>query len=368
MGLIRKQVLADSDVITLDRSPVREHFVTLTPRKGETPDSMFRRAGEVVHALGGQVISAEVLGMSAQDRRWLPDLARAIDGTGLPTGWVENTRAENLCGLYMWIASGMAVTRVQSRGRVVGSLFEDAAARYCRLTGLLPADTSRDRAEQADGILRWMDEVLAGQGLAFSDVFRTWFYNHDILDWYGDFNCVRTRFFEEKKVFDGLVPASTGIGGGNAADAALEAGLLALSPKGPGVEVYTVPSPLQSSARDYGSSFSRAVEVMMPDHKRLYVSGTASIDTEGRTVFLDDTEAQVRMTMEVVQAILQSRGLDWADVTRSLAYFKRAQDAPLLGAYCRDNDLVPFPVIVAENDVCRDDLLFEIEIDAVQAK
>jgi enamine deaminase RidA (YjgF/YER057c/UK114 family) len=125
---------------------------------------------------------------------------------------------------------------------------------------------------------------------------------------------------------------------------------------------------LQSSARDYGSSFSRAVEVAMPDHRRLYVSGTASIDKEGRTVFLDDTRAQVRLTMEVVQAILQSRGMDWADVTRSLAYFKRAEDAPLLGTYCRDNTLAPFPVIVAENDVCRDDLLFEIEVDAVQAK
>ena len=106
----------------------------------------------------------------------------------------------------------------------------------------------------------------------------------------------------------------------------------------------------------------------MPDHRRLYVSGTASIDKEGRTVFLDDTRAQVRLTMEVVQAILQSRDMDWADVTRSLAYFKRAEDAPLLGTYCRDNDLAPFPVIVAENDVCRDDLLFEIEVDAVQAK
>jgi len=365
---IRKHVLAGADITTLERDPIIEHFVTLTPEWNEAPDSLFRRAGEVVHALGGQVISAEVLGMASQDRTWLPDLVRAIDGTGLPIGWVENTRAENLCGLYVWIASGMTITRVRSAGRVVGSLFEDDRARYCRLTGLLPGDTSCDRAEQADAILRWIDKILTGHGLAFSDVFRTWFYNHDILDWYGDFNRVRTRFFEQKKIFDGLVPASTGIGGGNAAEAALEAGLLALQPKIPGVEVYAVPSPLQSSARDYGSSFSRAVEVAMPDHKRLYVSGTASIDVEGRTVFLDDTRAQVKLTMEVVQAILQSRGMDWADVTRSLAYFKRAEDAPLLGAYCRDNDLAPFPVIVAENDVCRDDLLFEIEVDAVQAR
>lgn len=366
MTCIRKHAVAGVDVITLDRSPVFEHFVTLTPEKGETPKSLFGRVAEVVHALGGQVISAEVLGMSAEDRKYMPGLTRAIDGRHQPIGWVENTRAENLCGVYVWIASGTPIAHVVSGGRVVGSLLEDDHARYCRLTGLLPADTSQGRPEQADAIFCQMDALLAGQGLEFSDVFRTWFYNHEILAWYGEFNRVRTRFFEQRKVFDGLVPASTGIGGGNAADAALVAGLLALRPKTKDVKVYTVPSPLQSSARDYGSSFSRAVEVATPDLRRLYVSGTASIDKAGKTVFLDDTRAQVRQTMEVVQAILRSRGMDWADVTRSLAYFKRAEDAPLLEAYCRDQALAAFPVIVAENDVCRDDLLFEIEVDAVQ--
>ncbi len=255
---------------------------------------------------------------------------------------------DNLYGLYIWLASGMPVTRVESNGRVIGSLFEDDHARYCRLTGLLPGEASHGRSEQTDAILDDMTETLARNDMAFSDVFRTWFYNHDILDWYDEFNRVRNRFFHARKVYDGVVPASTGIGGGNVADAALVAGLLALKPKDPGVKVFAVPSPLQSSAHDYGSSFSRAVEVEAPDHRRLYVSGTASIDREGRTVFLDNTKAQVRLTMEVVQAILQSRSMDWADVTRSLAYFKRASDAPLLAAHCREQALPSFPVIVAK--------------------
>jgi len=146
------------------------------------------------------------------------------------------------------------------------------------------------------------------------------------------------------------------------------AGLVALKPKSEEVKVSQIASPLQSSARDYGSSFSRAVEVACPDHRRLYVSGTASIDKAGDTVFLDDCRAQVKKTMEVVDAILRSREMDWADVTRALAYFKDAKDAPLLEAYRQESDLAPFPVIVAENDVCRHDLLFEIEIDAVKVR
>jgi len=365
LARIRKQVVPGSDVITLDRSPIQEHFITLTPDGAESPESLFQRAGEVVRHLGGQVVSVEVLGMSASDRKDLPQLMRAVDGSGLAVGWVENTRADNLCGVHIWLLAGTPLTRIELSEGVVGSFFEDDCGRCCRLVGLLPTDVSDSRAEQTAEIFGQMETALHSNGMAFSDVFRTWFYNHDILDWYDDFNGVRTGFFHERKVFDGLVPASTGIGGGNAVDAALVAGLVALRPKNPQVKVSRVSSPLQSSARDYGSSFSRAVEVTCPDHRRLYVSGTASIDKAGNTVFLDDCQAQVRKTMEVVQAILESRDMGWADVTRALAYFKRAQDAPLLAAYRQENGLPPFPLIVAENDVCRDDLLFEIEIDAV---
>lgn len=368
MACIRKQVLAGSEVITLDRSPIQEHFVTLTPDGDESPESLFRRAGQVVHQIGGQVVSVEVLGMSAADRKDLPGLMQAVDGSGLAVGWVENTRADNLCGLHIWLLAGTPIQRVALGHGVVGSLFEDDYGRCCRLVGLLPTAPSGTRREQTNEIFQQMETALGDVGMTFASVFRTWFYNHDILDWYDEFNAIRNEFFRDRNIYDGVVPASTGIGGGNATDAALVAGLVALEPKIPDVRVFQVTSPLQSSAHDYGSSFSRAVEVDCPDHRRLYVSGTASIDKEGNTVFLDDCQAQVAKTMEVVQAILESRQMNWTDVTRALAYFKRATDAPLLAAYRQENDLPAFPVIVAENDVCRDNLLFELEIDALQAK
>ena len=134
------------------------------------------------------------------------------------------------------------------------------------------------------------------------------------------------------------------------------------------MRAFEVPSPLQSSATQYGSSFSRAVELELPDLRRLYISGTASIDEQGKTVFIGDTAGQVRQTMEVVQAILHSREMDWGDVTRSLVYFKRGTDAPLFEKHRQENGVPPFPAITVENDICRDELLFEIEVDAVAAK
>jgi enamine deaminase RidA (YjgF/YER057c/UK114 family) len=232
--------------------------------------------------------------------------------------------------------------------------------------GLLPTSPALGRPEQAATVFTQMETVLVSAGMAFSDVLRTWFYNDDILAWYREFNGVRTQFFHEKKVFDGLVPASTGVAGCNALGAALLSGLIAIKSENEEVKAFEVPSPLQSPALQYGSSFSRAVELELPDC-RLYISGTASIDAQGKTVFLGDCAAQVRQTMEIVQAILHSREMDWGDVTRSLVYFKRGADAPLFENTGR-RAASDVSGDCRRNDICRDDLLYEIEVDAIAAK
>ena len=37
-------------------------------------------------------------------------------------------------------------------------------------------------------------------GMSFGNVMRTWFYLDRILEWYHEFNHVRTAFFRERKV------------------------------------------------------------------------------------------------------------------------------------------------------------------------
>jgi enamine deaminase RidA (YjgF/YER057c/UK114 family) len=365
---IQKRATKGLSATTLRRDSVEEHFITLTPVGDESPDSLFGRLGDAVRQLHGDVISVESLGMSAADRKSRDSLARALGGSDAPVGWVENSRTDNLCGVHLWAISGAKTVPVHFNGRRIGTLVEDKWARYLRLVGLLPTDPASPQAPQADEVFRQMDKALTDQRMSFSNVLRTWFYNNDILAWYREFNGVRNAFFRERGVFNGMMPASTGVAGRNAIDATLISGLIAVEARDPAVKAFAVPSPLQSSAADYGSSFSRAVELDLPDHRRLYVSGTASIDCSGKTVCLGDCHAQVKQTMEVVQAILRSRNMNWTDVTRSLVYFKRAPDAFLFEAYRKDSKLPAFPAVVVENDICRDDLLYEIEVDAVKTK
>ena len=126
-----------------------------------------------------------------------------------------------------------------------------------------------------------------------------------------------------------------------------------------------IPSPLQCPANDYKSSFSRAVEVTHPEYRHLLISGTASITCEGKTANIDDLSKQIDLTMSVVKAIIVSREMNWDHVVRGIVYFKDIEDNTLFQTYCDDNMLPDMPLTMIQADICRDDLLFEIEIDAL---
>jgi hypothetical protein len=57
--------------------------------------------------------------------------------------------------------------------------------------------------------------------------------------------------------------------------------------------------------------------------------------------------------------------MTWSDVTRGIADFKCARYHQDYVKYCDENEIPNMPIIITENDVCRDDLLFEIELGAI---
>ena len=284
-----------------------------------------------------------------------------------PLMWLQGDECsgKNMTGMQAWTAGVGKIEYLELEGQIVGTAWSDADAEYCMLAGLLPEDVSRPRKEQARAVFERMEKVLGSCGMSFLDLVRTWFYLDRILDWYDLFNAVRTQFFTERQVFSGRVPASTGIGARNPSGAALVAGALAVRPKHPGTTAVAIPSPLQCPALDYKSSFSRAIELTFPDRRQLLISGTASIATRGASVHCGNVAAQIGFTMEVVHAILHSRGMSWCDATRGIAYFRDMESASLLGDWCRKHRIPELPVINMHATICRDDLLFELELDAV---
>ena len=257
---------------------------------------------------------------------------------------------------------GLKITPLYHGTRLVGHFWEDADAKYCHLGNLFPENPIAPRSQQTAELLETIAQLLAQTGMHFCDVVRTWFYLDQILDWYYEFNQVRTGFFKQQGIT--RIPASTGIGISNEAGCALVAKVIAVQPKTKQVNIQCVRSPLQCEAPNYGSAFSRAMEVTNSISRTLYVSGTASIEPGGKTIGQGDPAGQIKTTMEVITALLTEAQMELTDITRAIAYFRSAEGIALWHDYNRSRKLPLFPLMLVHAEICRDDLLFEIELDA----
>ncbi|MBI2301042.1 MAG: endoribonuclease L-PSP [Armatimonadetes bacterium] len=345
------------DVVTLRAGGIERHWVSVT---GFGPE--FLSVYQPISPRLGQVATEWVFG----GVRYHAEAGAAMACLAWPLTWVQGDTCsgEHLGGFQTHAVAGCEVKPISLDGRVIGTIHEDDDARYCHLGGILPHDLTRDRPAQARQVFERLEDGLELAGMTFADTVRTWLFLDHLLDWYPEFNAARTQFFDERGVFDRVVPASTGIGGRNPSGAALVAGLYAMHPKRDGVRVVPVDSPLQCPATAYRSSFSRAVEVQHTGWRQLIVSGTASIAPDGQSAHQGDVDRQIELTMDVVEAILESRGMAWSDAVRGVVYFQDMLQLPRFGEYLRRRGLPPLPVVPAHAVVCRHDLLFEIELDA----
>ncbi len=327
------------------------------------PRPLLEQLLSVVHPTGAKIVSHVVVAPLEYHAKGMVILGERSGGVPWPVTWIDEGGAT--ASLQACAVVGAPVRYLERDGRAVGAAWEDADAHHCWLGNVCAADPSLSREEQTRATLEGIEEELDQVGMSFDHVVRTWLFIDRILEWYAAFNGVRTRFFEERGVFDRFLPASTGIGAANSVGRSVVAQAIALRPKSGEVRVMEVESPLQCPATEYRSSFSRAAEVVRGGAHQLYVSGTASIDPCGDTVHRGELERQVGHTLDVVAAILGSRGMAWENVLRGIVYYKDVSQAAGFERHCRTRGLPLEPLIVTQGTVCRDDLLFEIEVDAL---
>lgn len=270
-------------------------------------------------------------------------------------------------GLQFWVVKNVQINPVKLNGRIVGNWFEDDYARYCYLGRIVADEATADCGLQTTQAFQNIDKALRTIEMNFLDVVRTWCYLKDLLTWYDDFNVARTAFFKETGVFEAMIPSSTGIGACLPQGGDIVLGALAVKPKNDAICVREVFSPLQCPAKDYRSSFARASEIKTPDGRLLLVSGTASIEPGGATVYIDDIDKQIELTFEVIEAILKTENYSWEDCSRAIAYYKDSEFIKAWEAFSKKRHLPKLPMIHLHADVCRDDLLYEIELDFLQA-
>jgi enamine deaminase RidA (YjgF/YER057c/UK114 family) len=293
----------------------------------------------------------------------------------VPPTYVEGAPVgrEGLAGIHVLAARADSSRLVSDGDGVLGRVADGPSARFLglsdvgrRVAGRLAPGPTEDTGATIDSAVA----LLEREGYGFRDVARTWFYLRDILDWYGPFNAVRNAAFQRLGLMgrngDGAIPASTGIEGRNARGGWCTLDLIAARGRpGARFEMKRLHNREQNEATEYGSAFARGMAVTLGDCRYFFVSGTASIDDHGATVHVGDFEAQTKHTLAAVSALLEGAGAALPDVRQATAFLKNPIDLRSFERIADRAGLSGVPMVTTVADVCRDDLLFEIDATAV---
>ncbi len=348
---------------------IKEIQIALKFNSESSAKSGFDSAIKALEQKGANILCLEVFaGKYAESA--VDAFKAAFADYDFPLNWIyplDEVSTPILGGAHITALVGAKPEVFKSEQGSIAVKYSDSYADYCRTFGVsTPKYPSDFEAHTYENICE-IERTLQAAGFSYNNIVRTWFYNEDILSWYGDFNKARTRFYCARNVFEQLLPASTGIGAPNICGTKITSGAVAVRKKNFDVVLAEVPSPLQCGAPQYGSSFSRAVEIDTPYSKRIMVSGTASIEPGGKTVFQDDIVKQIDLTMRVIEEILKVRNMTFADTSRAVIYCLKPEYYENFLDWQKQNG-IEIPHCPAYSIVCRDDLLFEVELEAIKNK
>jgi enamine deaminase RidA (YjgF/YER057c/UK114 family) len=116
--------------------------------------------------------------------------------------------------------------------------------------------------------------------------------------------------------------------------------------------------------KDYDVTFERGTRVAYADRVHSFISGTASIDSEGEVVHRGNVMRQLDRALENVDALLMSGDARLEDMKYLIVYLRDPTDYPGINQYLSDH-LPEMPVFIVEGAVCRPEWLVEVEGIAV---
>ena len=226
-------------------------------------------------------------------------------------------------------------------------------------------------AEAAESLYR--DLVRTAEQLGCAHLLRIWQYLPRINEPLGDEDRYMAYCAGRRKALNSLerhhdttLPAACLLG--DYSDSIL---LYALVSEHPGIQVE---NPRQVSAFNYppqygrsSPSFSRALTISWPDGTRqLYISGTASV--VGHATLHGTTDAQTRETLANLEALVEAGRAQGGPRAETLAainpfkvYIRHPKDYPEVRRILEEHLPDEHPVLYLKADVCRSDLLVEIE-------
>lgn len=383
--------------VNLDR--VTRIALMVTPQANDTVIDQAWEAVSTIRAIMKQqavpmtVTMQTVFVRSAEEIPLLNNLFQAYYGDRMPaTSYVVQPPCDGQAlAIEAWALGGHGVDVQFLAADVVAVAYDDL--RWIYLAGITSAEGTEGAFAEAEQVFAQLADRLDLAGATFRDVPRIWLYQGSItsneamdgqqtIERYRELNRSRTDFFEQQQSLgqmitrpDGRIiyPASTGIG---TSGRGLTVCCMALQTDRDDVRWLPLENPRQTSAFDYSSrysakspKFSRAMAVAIGDYVTTWVSGTASI-LNSETVHPGDVEKQTEQTIDNIQRLispenfaqhgLPGSGAQLTDLAKLRVYVKRLEDYEKCREVCQRR-FGALPTIYALADICRSDLLVEIE-------
>jgi enamine deaminase RidA (YjgF/YER057c/UK114 family) len=249
------------------------------------------------------------------------------------------------------------------------------------IEGIASSSFSDSVKTQSEEVFNKLDKVLTDNGFHTGDIVRQWNYignitaHRDGRQNYQEFNDTRSTYYHTSQWHHGY-PAATGIG---ADSQGIIVGCIAY--KSSVSTIYPLNNPLQIAAHEYSKQvlidnntgaikstpkFERAKLIEVEGRPCCFVSGTAAIRGE-QSMEMKSARMQTVQTIENIEYLVSKQNLvnygckpydlKFANLR---VYIKNAED--YLAVKETVEDLYPqVPVIYTIADVCRDELLVEIE-------
>ncbi|MBA7632551.1 hypothetical protein ES703_40099 [subsurface metagenome] len=364
---------ANLDTRSVESPTATEIYISATPGENaplqDQAQEIFSGIRDIIRSKKACILQERVFATQSAMEKVLPVRSKEygdIDDGVAPSALVGK---EGMAGPFAGVQ--VHAVRCDSRPEVLnleripcGRIFRVPECTYLTLSSV-SAPQSKRATDQAQGMMEKAESALTQFGLDFLSVPRTWMWLCDILSWYDDFNRVRNKFFTERRLIgEGTrqsMPASTGIGlcPADGSNCAMDLTAV-LEPQD--CTQYLQAVGKQQCALEYGSAFSRAARSITPAGETVFVSGTASIDASGATMNTNDAPGQINTTIENVRAVLKDTGLTDEDVVQVVAYCKTTEVEKIFNAL-KGN--FPWPWVTVICDICRPELLFEIEATAM---
>lgn len=209
---------------------------------------------------------------------------------------------------------------------------------------------------------------LNEQGLRLADhCVRTWFFVQDIDRNYAGVVKARNEvFLTQNLTSETHFIASTGIGGGNPqVESLVLMDAYAVDGLQPGQMHYLYARTHLNPTYEYGVSFERGTYVDYGDRRKVYISGTASINNKGEILYEGDIRQQTTRMLENVEMLLKEADCSYDDVDQMTVYLRDPADYEVVKEMY-DERFPSTPKVLVNAFVCRPGWLIEMECMATK--